>query len=668
MSVSGSPATPPQLLPLRHIHRVSILTLSDVAVEFGATPLFGDVGFSVQRGERWGLVGRNGTGKTTLFRVITGEQAVARGTVVRASELRIAALDQFRDFGDAATVWEAAAAGYRHLLELETSLEEQAVRLSELGDAVSEGDLARYGKDQEAFQREGGYEFRARVDAVLEGVGFDPEEARIRDTAGLSGGERGRIGLAAQLAAPADLLLLDEPTNHLDLDTIDWLKEYLREIDEAVMVISHDRAFLDDGVDRILHVHGGTTTEYRGGYSAFAMQRAERALVTERQIKAQQKHVAKEEEYIRRHIAGQNSAQAKGRRKRLARLPRISPPPSEADAMALRFEARERGGDQVVIVDDLEISIEGRALVTGFSAIARRGDVIAVVGPNGAGKSTLLSTLLGRRAPDGGEARLGASITASWFQQDLAQIPMDRSVYDCVADLRGSWSRGQVQGHLGRFGFSGDEVLLNTSKLSGGERARVALALMTLSGANLLVLDEPTNHLDVESIEALEDALEVYPGTVLLVSHDRAMLRELATRVWAIEAGTIVDFPGPFVDWEVRRREKAEREEVRAREAVLARQRDAASDRRNREARNREGRKERARLRKLASESEEQVHALEAKVAELEAALHDESLHDGSAEGAHEAARIHKELTAVREELEVSMERWMSAEEALAEG
>ena len=385
-----------------------ILSFSDVAVEFGATPLLGGVNFSVCAGERWGIVGRNGAGKTTLFRLTTGALQPTRGVVVRESGLRVSLLDQDRDLGGAATVWDAAAIGYRDVLRMEQNLERDAARIAALGEAVTSEDLDAYGHELERFQHGGGYEFHARVDAVLQGVGFDPAEARVRALDSLSGGERGRVGLAAQLAAPADLVLLDEPTNHLDLATIDWLARYLGQFGETVLVISHDRSFLDQAVDHVLHVAEGTATPYRGGYTAFVKQRAERALALERQVNEQRRMIAREEDYIRRNIAGGNSAQAKGRRSRLARLPRLSPPPAEEDAMALRLEAGERGGDQALVVDKVTVSVAGRRLVRDFSAVARRGDVIALVGPNGAGKTTLLTTLLGDRAPDAGEVRLGA--------------------------------------------------------------------------------------------------------------------------------------------------------------------------------------------------------------------------------------------------------------------
>jgi ATP-binding cassette subfamily F protein 3 len=267
--------------------------------------------------------------------------------------------------------------------------------------------------------------------------------------------------------------------------------------------------------------------------------------------------VKKEEEYIRRNIAGVNSFQAKGKRKRLERLPRLAPPPGDPAAMSLEFEVAERGGDQVIAIDDLRVEVPGRVLVEEFTAVLRRNDFVALVGPNGAGKSSFIATIIGDREPAGGEARIGGSITPAWFRQDLADLPLRKSLYDAIQDQRPLWSRGAVQNCLGAFGFSGDEVLREIGTLSGGERARVALALMTLARANLLILDEPTNHLDVENIEALEDALDDYEGSVLLVSHDRAFLREVATRVWAFDGTHLKDFDGPFVEWEADRARRA---------------------------------------------------------------------------------------------------------------
>src|SRR5688572_12121823 len=306
---------------------MSQLFVSNAGVDFGSTTVFNDITFTIAAGDRWGIVGRNGTGKTTLFRLLTGTLTPTRGIVARQPGLRVALLEQHRDFGEAATVWEAAASAFAGLFELEQSLARQAAELAEHGEAVTPKVLERYDRDLERFDREGGYTYAPKVDAVLHGLGFDPEEARTRPLERLSGGERGRVGLASQLVSPADVLLLDEPTNHLDLETTDWLEQYLRGTDKTIILISHDRAFMAAVVDHVLHVEGGSATAYTGGYESFIEQREERRLTQQRTFEQQRRFIEKEEDYIRRNIAGQNTAQAKGRRTRLARLPRLSPPP-----------------------------------------------------------------------------------------------------------------------------------------------------------------------------------------------------------------------------------------------------------------------------------------------------------------------------------------------------
>jgi ATP-binding cassette subfamily F protein 3 len=532
---------------------VTLLSLANVGVSFGATELFKNVTFTVAEGERWGIIGRNGAGKSSIFKLITGELKPTVGSVARKPGLRHALLDQHRAFAGATTVWEAGAAAWGEVIALEKRIAEQATKLGELGDRITDEFLEQFGNDQERFADLGGYIYHARVDAVLQGLGFDAEESKTRPVSSLSGGERGRVGLAAQLIAPADLLLLDEPTNHLDLDTTTWLQEWLGDANETVIVVSHDRAFLDAIATHILHVEARTSEWYKGNYSQFVPQRAERRLTRERELEKQRAYVKKEEEYIRRNLAGVNSFQAKGKRKRLERLPRLAPPPGDPAAMSLQFEPADRGGDQVIAIKDLRVEVPGRILVQDFTAVLRRNDFVALVGPNGAGKSSFISTIIGDRAPAGGEARIGGSITPAWFRQDLAGLPLRKSLSDAVQDQRPLWSRGQVQNCLGAFGFSGDDVFREIGTLSGGERARVALALMTLARPNLLILDEPTNHLDVENIEVLEDALDEYEGSVLLVSHDRAFLREVATRVWSFDGTQLTDFDGPFVEWEENR-------------------------------------------------------------------------------------------------------------------
>src|SRR5258705_5766671 len=363
------------------------LSLSNVGVDYGSNTLFSGVTLTIAARERWGVIGRNGTGKTTLFRLLTGAQQPTRGTIARQPGLRVSLLDQHRDFGDATSVWEAAAGELGELLALERSLTDQAAALAT--DASAEA-MNRYASDLERFEHEGGYAVTSRIDSVLHGLGFDPERARETQIGTLSGGERGRLGLVRQLVSTADILLLDEPTNHLDLETTRWLEDYLKEIDTTVLIVSHDRAFLDASVDHVLHFEGNTTATYVGGYQAFVTQRAERRLTQQRRFEQLQKKVASESDYIARNIAGQNTKQAKGRRKRLERMPRLSAPESDDDTMAVRFDVGERGGDRVVSAVNVSVGVDHRGLVEKFTGGVLRGDVLGFIGPNGAGKSTLL--------------------------------------------------------------------------------------------------------------------------------------------------------------------------------------------------------------------------------------------------------------------------------------
>jgi ATP-binding cassette subfamily F protein 3 len=639
------------------------LAFSGVGVDFGAVKLFSDITFTVGARERWGIIGRNGTGKTTLFRLLTGELTPTRGSITRQPGMRVSLLEQHRDFGSATTVWQAAAGELAELLALEISLVEQA---SALGTDASPAALDRYGRDLERFEREGGYAVTSRIDAVLHGLGFDPQSARTTPVSALSGGERGRLGLARQLVGTADVLLLDEPTNHLDLDTTTWLEQYLHDIDRTVLLVSHDRAFLGATVDHVLHFEGETAIPYAGSYERFVTQRTERRLTQQRAFDQQQKKISAESDYIARNIAGQNSKQAKGRRKRLERLPRLSPPVQDEDSMALRFSAGDRGGDIVVSAAKVTVKVEDRILVNDFTGTLHRGDVLGLVGPNGTGKTTLLKALFGHHPVSDGELRFGSSINAGFYRQDLGQVPLDKPIYDAIADLRPQWERRLVQGHLGRFGFSGDEVQRRAGVLSGGERARVALAMLMLSRHNLLVLDEPTNHLDVESIEALEDAMERYDGTVILVSHDRELLRALTTRVWVLHDRHITEFDGGFAEWEVVSAERAHAASVRAAEEEAlrrmherqkvaragARQKTAAGDKR-RQIKTAE--EELARVELLVAE-------LESRVASISANLEDPTLYTRP-DGVSEAKRLGVDLDNARRELDKALEAWSRASE-----
>ncbi len=678
---------------------MTLLAIGNAGVEFGASEIFRDITFTVAAGDRWAIVGRNGTGKTTLVKLMTGDLSPSKGSVTRQPGLRIALMDQHRRFPEDMSLWEIVAGAFGSLRELEHSLAEQAGNLEhDHGEAA----MAKYGRDLERFEREGGYQMAAKVDSVLMGVGFDPEAAKVTAIGTLSGGERGRVALARQLATPADLLLLDEPTNHLDLETTSWLENYLRETERTVMCISHDRAFLAAVADHVLHFEGGTAFSYTGGYASFIAQREERRLTQARQFDQQSKKIASEQEYIARNLAGQNSSQAKGRRKRLERMPRLSAPIGSDGVMALRLNAGNRSGDRVIEAEHVIVGVsngdEQRELIRDVNVVLERGEVVALLGPNGAGKSTLIKTLLEESPVFAGRVKKGPSTTVAYYRQDLAHLPLEAAIYDVIANLRPLWERRQVQGHLGRFGFSGDEVQRTVGTLSGGERARVALALLTLETSNLLILDEPTNHLDVESIEAMEDAIEDYEGSALIVSHDRAVLRGVATQVWEVRDQKLLVFPGSFVEWEEVRAEakaKAERDardasavqaEKNAKARTQANAQANAASRASKQAASAGGkhsgasapshkkggahappssgdhRKAARQAEKELADAELRVSVIEGRIAELTRTLEDTKLYDTAA-GTQRAQALGRELDDAKDELDEAVHDWSAAAE-----
>jgi len=639
------------------------ISVSNAGIEFGASRIFQGVTFTVARGSRWGIIGRNGSGKTTLFRLITGDQQPTEGTVSRQPGIRFALLEQHRDFGGAKTVWEAGAGELAELLALEQALAKQADLLAQAGENTTPQMLAKYDQDLERFDREGGYTLAPRVDAILQGLGFDPESARTQPVEQLSGGERGRLGLARQLVSAADVLLLDEPTNHLDLETTRWLEDYLRNTDKTVLLISHDRTFIANVADHILHLEGDSAVTYTGGYESFVIQREERRLAQQRAFDKQRKVIASEEDYIRRNIAGQNSKQAKGRRKRLGRVPRLSGPTTEeGSSLGLRLDLSERGGDQVAVARDVALGVEGRTLIEHFTATIQRGDIVGFIGPNGSGKSTLLRALMGEHPLTSGELKLGGSIQPGYYRQDMTQVPRGRSLYEVISELRPRWERRQVHGHLAKFGFSGEEAQRRADNLSGGEQARVALAMMVLTRANFLLLDEPTNHLDIESVEALEDALSEYEGTILLVSHDRAMLEALTSRVWVLHGRHITDFPGTFSEWEERSREREHAAAVAAAEQESMRRVKERQATRRREGQADENRTALRESRRQVEAAEKEIAELEQQIAQLTAALEDPELYT-TREGTQKSIVTGKKLEETKRNLDAAFAKWTAATE-----
>ena len=619
---------------------MSLLSAAGLACSFAADEIFVDVNVEIARGARIALVGPNGAGKTTLLRVLYGQEAAEAGRVRVAGGTRIGYLPQRPELAGAHSLETEARRGFREL-------EGQAVRLAALEAAMEDPQrrkaaLAQYGPLQEAFERAGGYTRESRLRMVLRGVGF-AERDFARPLTQLSGGEKTRANLARLLLQAPDLLLLDEPTNHLDIEAIAWLENWLRSFAGAVLLVSHDRWFMDEFAQQIWELEGGCLSVYRGNYSHYARQREERRQRLWLEYEAQQERIAKDEAFIRKHMGSRLTAQARGRQKRLATLEkrglRRERPPGERRRMGLNMGETQRSGDEVLITRDLVLGYpdDGLPLLRVPDITLRRGAVAALVGPNGVGKSAFLKTITGQLAPLAGSVRLGAAVQPGYFAQAHENLREERSILDEILERR-PLKVSEARDLLGRYLFSGDDVFRPVHTLSGGERGRLALALLALAGANLLLLDEPSNHLDIDSQDVLQQVLEQFGGTVLLVSHDRWLIDALATQLWIASAGEITLHDGSWREY--RRTQEAS--------ASVPENGGAPPPRRRRERPGGKKREERA------LELEARIDDLEQRQSRLTAAI-EEAGRDGQTERVAELGALWAEAEAA---LETALTEW----------
>ena len=543
---------------------MSILAAEDLSKSFGAQDVFAGVSLQVARGDRIALVGPNGHGKTTLLRILAAQEQPDTGVVSRMKGLTLGYLPQIADLDTPQTVYEEALTAFQPLLEMQAELQRLEHQMSD--PAQHEKALAMYGELQARFELAGGYEYPHRLEQVLLGVGFVPEEFSMPLSV-LSGGQRTRALLAKLLLLQPDLLLLDEPTNHLDMASIEWLENHLAEWPGTFIVVAHDRYFLDKAANRVWELSFGQVETYRGNYSEYLDQRAERYERRRAEYEAQREEIARTEDYIRRYMAGQRTRQAQGRLKRLERVVRLERP-KEMRAMKLSIQTDLRSGDLVLVSDGVEIGFLDEesgtesALFSCPPFVLRRGEKVALLGANGSGKTTLLRTVLGQIPVLSGGFQLGANVRPGYVTQGYTDLNTDNSIMDELLRLK-NVPISQARDLLGRFLFSGDDVFKRVGDLSGGERARVELARLTLMGANFLLLDEPTSHLDTLSREVLEDVLLDFNGTLLVVSHDRYFISTLASQVWVIDDGRMKVYPVGYSEY----LEARDREQRRARES-----------------------------------------------------------------------------------------------------
>jgi ATP-binding cassette subfamily F protein 3 len=593
---------------------MSLLVGSRLSRFFGPDEIFSGISVAVPREARIALVGPNGAGKTTLLNLLVGLDQPSEGEITRAKGVRIGYLPQRPELHGGHTVREEALSAFAEVRALEARLAVLAERLAD--PAQHDAALAEYGELQERFEAAGGYTYEQRIRTVMQGVGFRPEDF---DTplSRLSGGQKTRALLGRLLLQAPDVLALDEPTNHLDITAVEWLEGYLRDFPGAVIVVSHDRYFLDAVASTVWELDFGSLESYRGNYSAYAQQRAERHERLLREYEAQQEYIGRQEEYIRRHMGSQNTAQAKGRLKRLERLKRddLVLRPKIHRSMKLRLGQTIRSGDLVLRTFGARVGYPQRALFDAPDIVLRRGEAAALIGPNGAGKSTFVRTIVGELAPLAGEVRLGAAVQTAYFAQAHESLNPDRSILDEILDAR-AMTISEARSYLGLFLFEGDDVFRPIRTLSGGERGRVALAKLALSGANFLILDEPTNHLDIASQEALQNVLADFDGTILLVSHDRYLIESLATQIWVLEGGQLQVFSGTYHEYIAAR----DAERLRAAAAREAARPEPASAGQPRTSAKKHGLNP-FQLERRIGEIETRIHTLEAELAQLTEAL-----------------------------------------------
>ncbi len=594
-----------------------VLSANNLTKTYGTDVIIDKASFHLNAGDKVGIIGRNGAGKTTLLNMLTGELPCDEGEFFVSQNTRIGYLKQRDNFSSEGTVLEEIEGIFSGLRELENEI-------AELSDKVAEnphdtGLINRLDELQHRFDREGGYTYKSEMIGILNSMAFD-ESFYNKKISSLSGGERTRLALAALLLEKPDILLLDEPTNHLDIGTLKWLEQYLEAYRGTIMIVSHDRYFLDRTVNRIFEVENHKVYSYQGKYSDYAAQKKLRRETELRAYNNQQREIARQEEMIRRmkqrgteHLA----KRAASREKRLDMLERIERPESEMGKMKINFKENFPSGGDVIMAENLEKSFgrgaEHRELFHGVNLDIKRGERICILGPNGVGKTTLLRVLLGELTPDAGYLKIGHNVAFGYYDQGQLLLSDANTVLEELKESYRLYTDTEMRSILGRFLFRGEEVFLPVGSLSGGEKARLSLLKLMLSGANTLILDEPTNHLDIESKEVFEEALMEFPGTVIVVSHDRYFLQRIPTRILELTQDGVIEYLGRY-DYYLEKKSQgisAKKYFSKVQEKPTG---DAAQQRRLKKEREAEERR-RARL---SAKLETEISELENQISELE--------------------------------------------------
>jgi ATP-binding cassette subfamily F protein 3 len=525
---------------------MSLIKFQNVSFSFGADVILDDVTFQINPGEKVGIVGNNGAGKTTLFRMITGELFSNSGEVVMGKDVAVGYMEQHPLTNCTQTLFNEMDSAFAEIHSIRHEMERIE---AEMGKENADLDklTAYYGNLQETFEKKGGYQLEYKISRILLGVGFKKSDYN-RNIAEFSGGEKNRVHLAKLLLSEPDILLLDEPTNHLDIEGINWLENFLQQWEKTIVIISHDRYFLDKVTNRTLELENHEIKSYRGNYSAYIQQKTQQLVLQEKMYTLQKADIEKKQEFIRRNIAGQKTKQAKSRIIELEKMKKIAPPAHRVQYQ-LSFPAGQRGGNDVLHIEDLNKSFEDRKIISSFNYLIRKGDKVGLIGANGSGKTTLLKMITGSLAQDSGSITLGSHIDVGYFSQNLENQNLENTIIEEVWQADPKKTMQEMRSYLAQFLFYDEDVFAIIKNLSGGERSRVELAKLILSGINFLILDEPTNHLDIFAKMALEESLSAFSGTILVVSHDRYFLDKITNRIIYLEDGTHSLYEGNYSEF-----------------------------------------------------------------------------------------------------------------------
>lgn len=626
-----------------------ILSCNNVNKSFGVETILENISFTVNEGDKIGIIGVNGTGKTTLFKIISGIYSCDSGDIYTSKDCEIGYLEQNTNFYSENTIFNEVVEVFRNLIDLEDELRTLEQKISDKSND-NEAELNRlmdsYARKLEFFQESNGYGYKSEVRGVLKGLGFSDEDME-KPIKILSGGEKTRVLLAKLLLKKPTLLLLDEPTNHLDAEALEWLELFLKQYRGTVILISHDRYFLDQSVNRIFEIHNKKLKAYNGNYSDFIVKSEIEKEIEKKKYENQQREIKKQEESIERLKAygrEKHLKRARSKEKALNKIEVLDRPDGERKKANIKFIPSVESGNDVLQVRDLEMGFEDRTLFKNLNLDIYRGEKVALIGPNGAGKSTLFKIIMDEIKPLAGDVKFGTSVNISYFHQEQKTLNLENTIIDEIWDSNTHLTQTEIRTMLGAFLFSDEDVFKNISSLSGGERARVAILKLILSKANFLLLDEPTNHLDIDSKEVLETAIKNYTGTVFTISHDRYFLNKIADKIVVLSEDGITEYLGNYDYYLEKKKQLLEMD--KGEEETVTKTKTQLKEEKKKE---REERERKRRSRNKIKKLEEDIEQTEKKISGLDIMLCQEEIYSNPEKS--------KEVNQEKAELESKLER-----------